>query len=134
MASNILLLKKENEREYLDLAILFIEILEEPRPFMRPRNYFGRTLAYLEKGKPIAGLVYEYDSESKILIVNHLAVSSEHQRKGIGRCLLDRVEGMANGKVSLRTKDTSKKFYEKCGYQEDFSNPEKIWMTKERLT
>jgi GNAT superfamily N-acetyltransferase len=89
----------------------------------------AKFLAYVENGKMLGVMGYEYVED--VALIRHAYTSPGEQRKGIGSCLLDRIENSIT--LSKKAKrivigtyaraSWALSFYEKHGYQKS-SNPQ----------
>jgi GNAT superfamily N-acetyltransferase len=107
--------------------------IHELRKEMREMSFFG----YEEEGKLLG--VIGYQPTKDVTLVRHLYVLPEHQRRGIGRKLLDYIKSIAAGQRLLvgtwEAATWAIEFYEKHGFRLQSNQAEllrKYWTIPER--
>jgi N-acetylglutamate synthase-like GNAT family acetyltransferase len=77
-------------------------------------------MAVNEKGE-VVGVVKMYEKDKEVGHISHLAVAPEHQRKGIGRTLLEAVEQRARARgfhtLGTMARATATGYFEKNGFR-----------------
>jgi GNAT superfamily N-acetyltransferase len=127
-----ILILKSSDKEAFDAAYTAMIQAEFPEYSQTTRDYFTEEykkailkgkykLAAFEDGKIVGFLVAADKPMGGILFVNWLAVSKDHQHKGIGRKLLEHIDIIARElgchAIYLEMHERNMGFYTKCGYE-----------------
>ena len=107
---------KENRKQYLPLLLL----ADEQEDMIG--RYIGRGRMFIleEDGQAIAEILIT-DEGDGIAEIKSLAVTPEHQGKGLGRALIEYAAGLCRGEFSVLQVGTGDSpltlpFYEHCGF------------------
>lgn len=111
----------ENKEQYMDLLL----IGDEQEDMVRRYLDRGELFVCEENGAAVAVCVITHEGNS-VCELKNIAVSPEHQRKGIGRKMLEFAEEYCRSfadKLILGTGDSplTVPFYEKCGYSRAYT-------------
>ena len=107
---------KENRKQYLPLLLL----ADEQEDMIGCYIGRGRMFILEEDGQAIAEILIT-DEGDGIAEIKSLAVTPEHQGKGLGRALIEYAAGLCRGEFSVLQVGTGDSpltlpFYEHCGF------------------
>ena len=107
---------KENRKQYLPLLLL----ADEQEDMIGRYIGRGRMFVLEEDGQAIAEILIT-DEGDGIAEIKSLAVTPEHQGKGLGRALIEYAAGLCRGEFSVLQVGTGDSpltlpFYEHCGF------------------
>ncbi|HOD03703.1 MAG TPA: GNAT family N-acetyltransferase [Anaerolineaceae bacterium] len=98
-------------------------------------------MAVDDENGEILGVVKMYERETGVAQFSHLAVSPDHQGRGVGRLLVNYLEGRARElgykSMGTTTRASATGFYERCGYRVTgiasplFGRLQILWMDKD---
>jgi N-acetylglutamate synthase-like GNAT family acetyltransferase len=134
---------KEEFKTYYDLRY---KVLREPwgQPRGTEKDDFEplsqHFMAVDDQTGEVIGCVKLYEKEPGVAWVSHLCVATKHQRKGIGKLLLDHVESLAKTegytRIGCLSRLNTTDYFEKAGYQINglpthyFGTTQVVWMEK----
>jgi N-acetylglutamate synthase-like GNAT family acetyltransferase len=88
----------------------------------------------------LLGVVKMFEKEPGVCWISHLAIASQHQKKGIGKLLLDHIEEQARTRgykiIGCMSRLNTTDYFEKKGYKvagmpsHYFGTTQVIWMEK----
>mgnify|MGYP001031652987 CR=1 FL=1 len=143
----ILIKSPQNLEEYRQYYELRYQVLREPWGQVRGTEkddyepVSDHFMALEQATGKLVGVVKLFEKEPGLGWVSHMAVTSTHQRKGIGKLLMAKVEERARERGMTRlgcfSRLTTTEYFKRMGFEiaglptRYFGNTQVVWMEKE---
>ena len=143
----IIIRNPQTKEEFKAYYALRYKVLREPlgQPHGSEKDDFEpislHFAAFDDQTGEIVGVVKLFEKEPGVGQFSHIAVAEHHQKRGIGRMLIQAIEHKAleigYKRLGTLTRITATGFYERCGYKPMgitgvlFGKLQMMWMEKE---